>query len=211
MTRYSSSSILLILLPWMLFGQQFRGCLGFVVSPEAPRKFAVGSILQHQSMAVVQAAPLVLFGSSPSDPGADDDKTTAELARYPSVVGSGDGLVRYLQTWAEQLKLTTPASVVHPSGSGSVQILFRDVPSRGYGDKDQEDDDKYGDNKKDKKEKVKPGGVEILVEEQDNDGGLLQVRVRRCATDEDTMIKEMSEETILKELKVALDVWKRDH
>ena len=73
---------------------------------------------------------------------------------------------------------------------------------------EEEDYGEYGGNKKDKKEQVivKPGGVEILVEEQQ-----LQVRVKRCETDEDTMIKEMSEETILKELKVALDVWKKDH
>ena len=62
-------------------------------------------------------------------------------------------------------------------------------------------------NKKKKKKKLE-GGVEILVEKLVS--GTVQVRARRCDFDEDTMIKEMSEETIVKELRKAVDVWKRE-
>ena len=40
--------------------------------------------------------------------------------------------------------------------------------------------------------------------------GTIQVRAKRCDFDEDTMLKEMSEETIIKELSKAIDVWKRE-
>ena len=62
--------------------------------------------------------------------------------------------------------------------------------------------------KKKKKNEVKQGGVEVLVERLSS--GEVQVRARRCNIDEDTMIKEMSEEAIVSELKAALGIWKRE-
>ena len=56
---------------------------------------------------------------------------------------------------------------------------------------------------------MKQGGVEVLVDKVDGD--LLQVRAQRCEIEEGTMIKEMSEATILKELQKAMDVWKKEH
>jgi len=61
--------------------------------------------------------------------------------------------------------------------------------------------------KKKEAEMKKEGGVEIVVEKLD---GEIQVRVKRCNFDEDTTsFKEMSEETIVKELRKAIDIWKK--
>lgn len=56
----------------------------------------------------------------------------------------------------------------------------------------------------------KQGGVEILVEEVTSKEGLCELRVRakRCNMDDDTVLKEMSENTILKSLEEAVRVWK---
>ena len=51
------------------------------------------------------------------------------------------------------------------------------------------------------------GGVEIRVEKLSN--GEFQLTARRCDTDEDTMVKEMSEQAIVSELKQAFDAWKK--
>lgn len=56
----------------------------------------------------------------------------------------------------------------------------------------------------------KQGGVEILVEEvvQKEGSHELRVRAKRCNMDDDTVLKEMSETTILKSLEEAVRVWK---
>ena len=105
--------------------------------------------------------------------------------------------------------------VVSKSG---VQFVFKNT-STGYMSKKEEDSmggggsykkadapaRKESDKKKDEK---KQGGVEVLVEQLST--GEIRIRAQRCNMDEDTMIKEMSEETILKELKKAVDVWKKE-
>ena len=53
----------------------------------------------------------------------------------------------------------------------------------------------------------KDGGVEVLVEKT-TDGGV-RVRARRCNMDDKTIVKEMSEEVIVKSLKKAVEVWKK--
>ena len=62
-------------------------------------------------------------------------------------------------------------------------------------------------NKKQRRE----GGVEILVElsEDKNGGKELRVRARRCNMDDFTVVKELSEETIVKQLGKAVNVWKK--
>ena len=107
--------------------------------------------------------------------------------------------------------LTTPVSVepvVQSDASVSgARILFQKVDT-GYDDKDDENEEE--EETKPKKQEVKQGGVEVLVEKVGN-GDLLQVRAQRCEIEEGTMIKEMSEATILKELQKAMDVWKKEH
>ena len=92
-----------------------------------------------------------------------------------------------------------------------VQILFQKV-NTGYADRDKGKEDKKESPATDKqgKPEVKQGGVEIVVL-ADDDGGSEKVVARRCEMDEDTMIKEMSEIVILKELHTAIDVWKKNH
>lgn len=51
----------------------------------------------------------------------------------------------------------------------------------------------------------KEGGVEILVEK--TNGGELRVRARRCNMDPKTIVKEMSEDLILRNLKKAVIAW----
>lgn len=55
----------------------------------------------------------------------------------------------------------------------------------------------------------KEGGVEILVEMTTK--GSLRLRVRRCYMDDTTVVKELSEETILGKLKEALPVFIKDN
>lgn len=56
----------------------------------------------------------------------------------------------------------------------------------------------------------KEGGVEIIVEEivRDSNSNLIRVRARRCNMDDNTVVKEMSEETIVKSLADAVNMWK---
>lgn len=58
----------------------------------------------------------------------------------------------------------------------------------------------------------KEGGIEILVEEVSKEDGKFELRVRakRCNMDDNTVIKEMSEETILKRLNEAIQAWKKE-
>jgi len=66
-------------------------------------------------------------------------------------------------------------------------------------------------------EETKQGGVEILVEKisklspsSDDARRSLRIRARRCEVDDDTMIKEMSEDIIVEELRKAIDIWKKE-
>ena len=60
-----------------------------------------------------------------------------------------------------------------------------------------------------KRKASKEGGVEVLVEETlDND---LRVRARRCNMDDRTVVKELSEQVIVKQLEKAIGVWQKDH
>ena len=51
----------------------------------------------------------------------------------------------------------------------------------------------------------KEGGVEVLVEKTTN--GNIRVRARRCNMDNKTIVKEMSEQVIVKSLKKAVEAW----
>lgn len=51
----------------------------------------------------------------------------------------------------------------------------------------------------------KEGGVEVLVEK--TTGGDIRVRARRCNMDGKTVVKEMSEEVIVRSLKKAVETW----
>ncbi len=85
------------------------------------------------------------------------------------------------------------------------KLVFQKVDT-GYNDKDGDDED--GNNTPSKDDEPKQGGVEMEVQKLASNK--LRVVARRCEIDEDTMIKEMSEELILKELQKAIHVWKKE-
>ena len=173
-----------------------------------------------------------MFGGD--DDGAAAGRDDGDLAVYPSVAGleKFDSLQDYLKKWAKLLEedpkgmgLTTKVKAVVPTFSPlvkeqvttegvkfltSVQLLFQ-PPSggTGYGDKDDEKDDGGNDNSnKKKKKKAAEGGVEVVVLEEAS--GRLKILARRCNMDEDTMVKEMSEQAIIDELKKAIRIWKEE-
>jgi NACalpha-BTF3-like transcription factor len=90
---------------------------------------------------------------------------------------------------------------------GGVCIIFKPKKTS-YKSKAEEDAVREGKGEsKKKKDPPKEGGVEIRVEKLTK--GEVQLVAKRCEVDEDTMIKEMSEETIIAELKKAIDTWKK--
>ncbi len=89
-----------------------------------------------------------------------------------------------------------------------VQLLFKKPKVGGrsaYKDKDEDEDHADGENAE---ESIKEGGVEVQVQKLSN--GELQVSAKRCEIEEGTMIKEMSEQTILDSLRDAIRAWKKE-
>jgi len=97
------------------------------------------------------------------------------------------------------------------------RLVFQKVDT-GYKSKGEEKakgggggDDKKSSSSKQRRGAPKQGGVEILVQKMSVAGSpSLRVTARRCEIDEDTMIKEMSEDIIVTELRKAIDVWKKE-
>lgn len=117
--------------------------------------------------------------------------------------GKGMGLITPVTIQAVSNILDDNEDVIRSKG---VQILFLKVES-GYSDKDNEEEKTEKRDNGPKKD-TKQGGVQILVEQMKD--GSVQVRAKRCELDDDTIIKEMSEEVILKELKKAIKIWKKE-
>ncbi|KAL7447660.1 hypothetical protein ACHAXS_000047 [Conticribra weissflogii] len=89
-----------------------------------------------------------------------------------------------------------------------VQLLFKKPKVGGrsaYKDKDEDEDHADGEIAE---ESIKEGGVEVQVKKLSN--GELQVSAKRCEIEEGTMIKEMSEQTILDSLRDAIRAWKKE-
>lgn len=162
------------------------------------------------------------------------DTKEKELAFFPKLATSNtdvkfESLVGFITTWSQKFEddrkgmgLSTPVKIKasleelgESDGNiveeGGVQILFKATKTGDtYKNKKEEDAEEEGAREAKKKKKKGPpkeGGVEIRVEKLAN--GEVQLRARRCEVDEDTTIKEMSEEAILSELKAAVDAWKK--
>eukprot|EP00527_Entomoneis_sp_CCMP2396_P008074 CAMPEP_0198153668 /NCGR_PEP_ID=MMETSP1443-20131203/65174_1 /TAXON_ID=186043 /ORGANISM="Entomoneis sp., Strain CCMP2396" /LENGTH=205 /DNA_ID=CAMNT_0043820081 /DNA_START=90 /DNA_END=707 /DNA_ORIENTATION=- len=148
--------------------------------------------------------------------GGVGQKSDATLAVYKGISGEKRGaLTEYIVQWAQLFEsdgkgmgLTTPVKA-QPLENG-VRLIFQKVRNTGYSDKagSSKSEEKPKEGEKKKKE-ARQGGVEMMVEELDD--GSIQVRAQRCEIDEETLIKEMSEETILNKLKKAIEVWKKDN
>jgi len=181
-----------------------------------------------------------LFGGG-DDSGEKGNDATAILATIDvrtfdandeSILVGFDSLSDYItEKWMDlfqtkSISLTTPVKVFKRSDrskeqsdsdsnsetetiadSANCRLVFQKIDTGYKADKDKDDD-----TKDKKKEEVKQGGVEILVQKvvSGNAKQSLRVIARRCEVDDDTMIKEMSEEIILKELQTAIAVWKKE-
>jgi len=162
-----------------------------------------------------------------------------ELARFSHLVSSDanptvkfDSLSIMILEWSklfnddkQKMGLTTPVALVElkpqicdgdnydgddvTSYSG-IQLLFNkgEKKTGGYSAYQDKDDEKLKKDGEKKKEEVKEGGVEVRVEQLST--GDLQVIASRCEIDEDTMVKEMSEETIIDSLRKAVAAWKKE-
>lgn len=173
-----------------------------------------------------------IFGN---DDNAEDDQKDLgenELARFsyelPSDVKPSvkfDSLSIMISEWSklftdedQNMGLTTPVAVVElprqtddddddVTSSSGVQLLFQKKKT-GYQDKDDKKYKEQGKEKKDEKESIKEGGVEVRVEQFS--GGNLGVVASRCEIEEGTMVKEMSEQTIVDSLRKAVAAWRKE-
>ncbi|CAJ1943427.1 unnamed protein product [Cylindrotheca closterium] len=168
------------------------------------------------------------------DSGGTDLTNLGPSSRYNS-------LVEYVGEWAELLAetgkgLTTPILAARGIESKSsslmqtqdgVRLLFLPTTTgKNYQSREEElKKEKSGksgsgsqapsaskasiDEKLRQTKRAKEGGIDVVVEVTKDDQ--LRVRARRCNYADDAVLKELSEETILKRLKDALEVWKNDH
>ena len=125
-----------------------------------------------------------------------------------------DGLSDYIQKWGDLfasggIKLTTPVQVskIIDDQSKGARLLFQSIDT-GYKNKREEEKDEVADKKSNKKPPASQGGLDIVVERVSSSA--IKVVARRCAIEEGTVIKEMSEERILKELNTAIAAWKKE-
>lgn len=152
-------------------------------------------------------------------------KTDKELAFITSVSDDKyDALSEYIVAWSKLLAndpkgngLTTPitvdASYPNPGDDvanvSGVKILFlKTKTGDAYKSKEEERAIEEGDEEDATEKDVKEGGVELLVEQLKD--GTVRLRAKRCEVDEDTIIKEMSEEAIVNGVKKAVDVFNRE-
>jgi len=139
-------------------------------------------------------------------PGDGTELLSIEVPQ--SDVSDLPALSAFVEEWAAAFEnpgsgLTTAVRVSRSSAEPfRMSMVF--VPKlSAYADKDKADaDDGWEKDKKNNKKK-KEGGVEILLEADP----LLRVKVVRCNMSEDTIVKEMSEETIIERLKKDIKIW----
>ena len=166
-----------------------------------------------------------LFGGNDDESQKSKDGDLALFTKLGESDVQFNGLSDYLMKWAKLFEtdpkgmgLTTPIRLLPSSNNiettdvesfSGLRLVFQST-NTGYKSKKEEDEksNEINNSKKKKKKEKLEGGVEVLVEKLIS--GTIQVRAKRCDFDEDTMIKEMSEETIIKELRKAIDVWKRE-
>lgn len=182
----------------------------------------------------VPTTNLHLFRNIVNDdnPAVQEGLQEKELARFSNLLAGSSGgefdnkidvkfdsLSMMISSWSKMFSdhksmgLTTPVDVVElptTDDSAGVQLLFK----KGFGGRsayyDKDDDDDGGDNKKKKKEdSIKEGGVQVRIEKLSS-GNDLEVIASRCDIEDGTMIKEMSEQTIIDSLRKTMQAWKKE-
>ena len=175
-----------------------------------------------------------LLGDVDTDTDTDDvstvDRKFEELANY---IDEWSGMFK---DGAKGTGLTTPVSVLlsrfdDDKGESSnirsrygVRLEFKQTNTgSAYKSKDEErqlESQRSGPVNTDTSSNQQPirsnrqrreGGVEIIVEKTEDSNGKvdLRVRARRCNMDDNTVVKELSEETIVKKLAKAIEVWRK--
>ena len=125
-----------------------------------------------------------------------------------------DGKVMGLTTDVKVSQLPARGDSDAASSSSGVKLVFKKrnaAYSRkaAYSDADAaKDDDKSDEPRKKKDKTVREGGVQVVVTLLESDE--LQVTASRCDIDEGTIVKEMSEETIIDSLRKAIAAWKKE-
>ena len=160
----------------------------------------------------------------------EPDTKEKELVFYPKLATANadvkfESMVGFIETWSKKFEedrkgmgLTTPVKVEASLEDESepipdlveakgVRILFQPTKTTYKSRKEEDAVEKDEGETKKKRGPPKEGGVQIRVEKLTN--GEVQLRAARCNIDEDTMIKEMSEEVIVSQLKQAVDAWKK--
>lgn len=163
---------------------------------------------------------------------ADDDESTIDrkfeqLANYISEWSDmfnngakGTGLTTPVTVVAGKYDMENESSTIR--SKYGLRLEFKQtMTGSSYKSKDEEkrvesqrSDSSYTPNKPQQqpvssKRPRREGGVEILAEQTVDVNGKfdLRVRARRCNMDDNTVVKELSEETILKKLSKAVEVW----
>ena len=145
-----------------------------------------------------------------------------------------ESISTYLEDWAKLFEgdggkergLTTPVTVSKLNGpvpadgdddaqdddnevlaSSGIKFTFK-PPKNAFEDKKDTDDDEMQGKKK--KKETSPGGVLVIAQKIASDGGEVEVRLlaSRCDIDEGTIIKEMSEQCIVDDLRKAVKIWR---
>eukprot|EP00536_Pseudo-nitzschia_multiseries_P016241 jgi/Psemu1/45428/gm1.45428_g len=104
------------------------------------------------------------------------------------------------------------ASTQLPSNARSMKLIFR-PPKRYLSYKEQKSMEKgvLPDRKGAKVDAWSPGGIEIMISTKTSEASnraVLDVMVRRCDIDGDTVIKKTTERAIIRRLEDALRIWK---
>mmetsp|Transcript_14998 Transcript_14998/g.28519 ORF Transcript_14998/g.28519 Transcript_14998/m.28519 type:complete len:268 (-) Transcript_14998:363-1166(-) len=184
------------------------------------------------------SSSLHLFGNIFGNNDAEDDQQNLqenELARFSHELSSEDAahvkfdsLSIMISEWSKfftdpdkNMGLTTPVVLVELKSDedntdtddvtnfSGVQFLFQKGKTGGKSAYQDKDDEKNSEkNKKDREDAVKDGGVEVKVNQLSN--GNLSVTAKRCEIEEGTVVKEMSEQTIVDSLRKVMVAWKKE-
>ena len=155
-----------------------------------------------------------------------------ELAIFPKLASGNvkyNSLVDFVTKYAKKFQddrkgmgLTTPVKLVPAleeedsdtsddvTKQDGVRLVFQSTQT-GYKSKKEEDAPAATgqENKSQKKRKPpKQGGVEFRIQLLSN--GDVQLKIRRSDVDEDTVVKEMSEEAIVSQIKSAVQAWRKE-
>mmetsp|Transcript_13704 Transcript_13704/g.20872 ORF Transcript_13704/g.20872 Transcript_13704/m.20872 type:complete len:214 (+) Transcript_13704:93-734(+) len=183
--------------------------------------FHINSTNNHRRLLRQTPPPihsLHLFGFGEGNPkeGNGDELITIHNVNVGSSI---DGLSDYLMKWSKLFEsggmgLTTPVKVSPLLGGDNkgFQILFQATKtgSAYISKKDEQrmEEENGDDGDLEPDTPKKEGGVDIILIPTTDDG-VVEIRAQRCEIEKGTIIKEMSEETIVRELNKAIKIWEK--